>query len=157
MAPPLPHPAVNTDRNLLFGILAFQNALLTREALVAGMQAWLYDKGKPLGQILVEQGALGSDEHALLEALVQKHLQRHGNDPVQSLAAVSSLGSVRQQLNGIADPDLHACLAHVSAARPPDDDPYATRAGAWTGWAGGSALPHPAAARSRRPGRGVRG
>jgi serine/threonine-protein kinase len=96
------------------------------------MQAWLYDKGKPLGQILVEQGALGTDEHALLQALVQKHLQRHGNDPVQSLAAVSSLGSVRQQLNGIADPDLHASLAHVSVARPADEDPYATRAPAVT-------------------------
>jgi hypothetical protein len=36
MTPPQLNPAVNTDRNLLFGILAFQNALLTREALVAG-------------------------------------------------------------------------------------------------------------------------
>jgi hypothetical protein len=115
------------DRNLLFGILALQMDFVSREALAQAMNAWVLDKAKPLGQILVEQHALSSQRHALLEALVQEHLQQHGNDTQQSLAAVSSLGSVRAALRQLADPDLQASLAHVSPDRTPEDS-WATAA-----------------------------
>src|SRR5262249_56836488 len=62
----------------------------------------------------------------LLEALVQKHLALHGNDPEQSLAALSSVGPARQELERIADPDVQASLRHASAAHPKDPDPAAT-------------------------------
>jgi serine/threonine-protein kinase len=119
----------SADRNLLFGILALQMDFINRDALVGAMHAWVLAKDKPLGQILVEQGKLGVEEHGLLNALVQKHLQKHGNDPAQSLAAVSSLGSVEQSLRQIADPDVSASLGHVPRgdAGPPVDR-YATRA-----------------------------
>src|SRR5260370_40573111 len=94
----------NADRNLLFGILALQMDFISRDALIAAMSAWVLDKAKPLGQILVEQGALRGDAHTLLEALVQKHLELHDNDPSKSLASVSSIDSVRQRLQEIADP-----------------------------------------------------
>ena len=45
------------DRNLLFGILALQMDFITRDALIAAMNAWVLEKAKPLGQILAEQGA----------------------------------------------------------------------------------------------------
>jgi tRNA A-37 threonylcarbamoyl transferase component Bud32 len=122
-----PAPARPADRNLLFGILALQMDFLSRDVLIAAMHAWVLDKAKPLGQILLEQGALRPDTHALLEALVGKHLEMHGGDPERSLASVSSLGSVRRDLEQVADSELHASLAHVSAARAPDADPYATR------------------------------
>jgi hypothetical protein len=115
------------DRNLLFGILALQMDFITRDALIAGMNAWVLDKSKPLGQLLKEQGALGTEEHALLEALVKKHLQLHGDDPHKSLAAVSSVGSVREELRGIKDGDLEQSLAHVPEDRTPKDDPLKTR------------------------------
>src|SRR5262245_60718791 len=115
------------DRNLLFGILALQMDFVSRDQLVTAMNAWVLDKAKPLGQILQDQGALSADAHALLEALVQKHLQLHGNDPQKSLAALSSVASAREPLEQIADADVQASLAVVSAA-PEEDDPYATRA-----------------------------
>jgi hypothetical protein len=118
----------NTDRNLLFGILALQLDFISREALVKAMNAWVLEKAKALGQILVEQQALASERHALLEALVQEHLKQHGNDPEQSLAAVSSVASVRDELKQIADPDLHASLAYVSAGRQAEAGSWATRA-----------------------------
>src|SRR5262249_44676680 len=65
--------------------------------------------------------------HALLEALVQEHLKQHGNDPEQSLAAVSSLGSARDDLRRIADADVQASLVQVAAARQAEDDPDRTR------------------------------
>jgi serine/threonine-protein kinase len=112
----------HADRNLLFGILALQMDFIRRDQLVAAMNAWVLDKHKPLGQILVEQQALGADERAVLEALVDKHLHRHGADPEKSLAAVGSLGSLRKELEQVIDPDVQASLAHVSAAPPADAD-----------------------------------
>src|SRR5260370_34597296 len=123
-APDLPFAA---DRNLLFGILALQMDFIRRDALIAAMHAWVLDKAKPLGEILREQKVLGADEHALLEALVQKHLALHGNEPAKSLAALSSVGSARQELEQIADPELHASLAHVSAASQAAEAAYVTR------------------------------
>jgi hypothetical protein len=117
----------SADRNLLFGILALQMDFISRDALIQAMHAWVLEKSKDLGQILLEQKALGGDEHALLEALVQKHLHKHSNDPERSLAAVSSVGSVRQELQQIADADVQASLAHVSAGRPAGEDSWATK------------------------------
>src|SRR5437588_10434793 len=113
-----------TDRNLLFGILALQMDFIKRDALITAMNAWVLDKAKPLGQILVEQGALRQDAHAVLEALVQKHLHFHGDDPARSLAAVSAAGSVREQLHEIADADVQASLAQVGTACQEDGDPH---------------------------------
>jgi serine/threonine-protein kinase len=123
MSEPAPSPA-SADRNLLFGILALQMDFVSKDALVKAMHAWVLAKHKPLGQILVEQGALREDTRAALEVVVAKHLELHGGDPQQSLASVSSIRSVRQDLEQLADPDLQASLALVSAARQagPDTD-----------------------------------
>ncbi|MBI1831796.1 MAG: hypothetical protein HYR84_10135 [Planctomycetes bacterium] len=91
-----------TDRNMLFGILALQMDFIRRDALIAAMNAWVLDKEKPLGQILLAQNALTPETYALLEALVQKHLELHGNDVERSLAAMSSVGPVRGELERIA-------------------------------------------------------
>src|SRR5579862_5179938 len=102
------------DRNLLFGILALQMDFITRDALIAAMNAWVLEKAKPLGQILAEQGALAADAHQLLEAMVRKHLQVHGNDPRQSLAALGPADALCGELTRIADPDVQASLGHVA-------------------------------------------
>jgi serine/threonine-protein kinase len=121
----------NADRNMLFGVLALQMDFITRDQLVAAMQAWVNEKGKPLGQILREQRVLPDDIYTLLEALVQKHLALHGNDPEKSLAAVSSAASLRQDLKQVADADVQASLGHVGKTRKQEGaDPYATMAGA---------------------------
>src|SRR5262245_60851564 len=69
-------PQPSADRNLLLGILALQMDFVGRDALIAAMHAWVLDKAKPLGQILQEQRALPPEERALLETLVDRHLQR---------------------------------------------------------------------------------
>jgi serine/threonine-protein kinase len=97
-----------------------------RDALVAAMNAWVLAKGRTLGDILADQGALRPEHRTLLEALVQAHLAQHDNDPQKSLAAVSSLGSARQDLEAIADPDVQASLGVAAAARRAADDPDAT-------------------------------
>jgi WD40 repeat protein/serine/threonine protein kinase len=116
----------NADRNLLFGILALQNDFISREELIAAVSVWLQDKQKSLGQILLEREALPTDEHALLVALVKKHVERHDNDPEKSLASVSAVEtSIREELRRLGDADVEGSLVHVAANK--ESDPYATQ------------------------------
>jgi serine/threonine-protein kinase len=109
------------DKNLLFGILALQMDFVGKDALIQGMHAWVLDKARPLGQILVAQGALDPANQALLEPLVDAHIRQHGDDPQQSLVSVSSVGSLCQELAQVADADVQASLAHLPAAPRKDD------------------------------------
>lgn len=107
-------PSAASDLNLLFGVLALQMDFVSQKALIVGMHAWVLDKVKPLGIILCEQGALGQAEHDLIDALVQKHLERHDNDPVKSLAALSNVSDLfRQELKDVPDTDVQASIARA--------------------------------------------
>jgi len=118
------------DRNLLLGIIALQMDFISRDALIAAMNAWVLDKATALSQILQGQGALTESRRSLLDALVEEHLKLHEHDIQKSLGALRAIGSVRDDLARIADPDLHASLPQVSAARGPeeaDGDPFRTQ------------------------------
>ncbi|HEV3004055.1 MAG TPA: serine/threonine-protein kinase, partial [Pirellulales bacterium] len=106
------------DRNLLLGILALQNNFIDRHTLVGAFDCWTADKARSLGDILVELGKLDAEQNQLLDALVAQHLKQHGGDADKSLAAVSSLGSVREELEQIADPDFQASLAGAAICSP---------------------------------------
>src|SRR5581483_8405721 len=96
---PTPSPArAASDRNLLFGILALQMDFVTRDQLVAAMHAWVLDKAKALGDLLVAQKAMAAERRQLLDALVQEHLRQHGNDAEKSLQALSSAGPAGGEL-----------------------------------------------------------
>ena len=79
-APPSSH-----DRNLLFGILAFQLDFVSQQQLVEAMQAWLLEKGRPVADIMLERGWLSPPRHKLLLDLVAEHVRHHDDDPQQSL------------------------------------------------------------------------
>jgi serine/threonine-protein kinase len=121
-------PSPAADRNLLFGILALQMDFVSCEALLQGMNAWVLQKDTPLGHVLQKHGALGEAEHGLVEAVVQRHLERHGHDAHESLAAFSSVGSVRQELARIADADVQASLARVAVPTPTEANRWHTGA-----------------------------
>src|SRR4051812_10689774 len=95
--------SASADRNLLFGILALQMDFINRDALIAAMHAWVLDKAKSIGQVLVEQGALSYERWSMLETLVQEHLKQHSNDAQQSLAAVAAAPALRKQLDQVSD------------------------------------------------------
>ncbi len=101
------------DRNLLLGIIALQKDFISRDGLIAAMNAWVLEKTRPLAEILLIQKAITGERCALLEALVNEHIIQHGNDLQRSLAAVSSLESIRSALEQIADADIQATLAFV--------------------------------------------
>jgi eukaryotic-like serine/threonine-protein kinase len=121
-------PARQAGLNLLFGVLALQNNFIGRDELLAAFAGWVADKARPLAQLLVDRGALDEARLALLEALVGEHLKQHGGDTEASLAAVSSLGSVREDLEQIGDPELHASLAGMTSRPAADTGATATYA-----------------------------
>src|SRR5438552_2463525 len=101
------------DRNLLFGILALQMDFIRRDALISAMNAWVLEKAKPLGRILLDQGALATADHELLEVLVERHLEKHDHDAQRSLAALGAPDGVCADLRRIADADVEASLAQL--------------------------------------------
>jgi serine/threonine-protein kinase len=115
--------ASSSDRNLLFGILALQMDFITRDALVAGMNAWVLQKNRPLGDLLVEQGALAAADQALLEPLVRRHVEQHGGDASKSLASLSSVDWIGPALEpvGKADRDVQETLAKIQQGQSATD------------------------------------
>jgi serine/threonine-protein kinase len=90
---------------------------ISRDALIQAMNAWILQKQKPLGEILHEQAALGESERSVLEALVEKHLERHRHDARESLAAVGAGPAIRAELSQIPDGDIQASLSSIFSTR----------------------------------------
>jgi WD40 repeat protein/serine/threonine protein kinase len=72
--PPLPP---GPDRNLLYGMLALQMNFISRDALLAAVQAWMFDRTKELGQILQDQGQLTAERRQALDQLVADYIRAH--------------------------------------------------------------------------------
>jgi tRNA A-37 threonylcarbamoyl transferase component Bud32 len=116
----------DAPRDLLFGLLALQNGMVGRDQLVAAFGAWTASDC-PMADHLAEQAKLGADERALLAALVENHLKRHGNDPERSLAALDLNRSTRESLANAGGPAVEATLAHVGSGSGADGDGDADR------------------------------
>jgi serine/threonine protein kinase len=110
---------VSPDRNLLFGILALQNNLVSRDQLVEAMNAWVLARHRPLGELLLDRGALGQEEHVLIEALIERQLARHQGDIYKSLQALELSPATCSLVAELPDNDLLAFLPSP-ATRPPE-------------------------------------
>jgi serine/threonine protein kinase/transposase len=107
----MPTPTPSADRNLLFGLLALQMDFLTRDHLLEAMNAWMLEKGTPLGEILCRRGVLAEDDRTDIDRIVEKHVKRHGGDAQASLAAVRVEAKVRASLAALVDADIQSSLA----------------------------------------------
>jgi serine/threonine-protein kinase len=123
----------NTDRNLLFGVLALQMGFVSRDELIGAMVGWMTDKGRPLGQILVDRGALGPDDLSPIELAVGRHLARHNEDAGRCLTDpdLGLFGTARDLAGRIGDAELQESLGRSLGQAPEapdattafDDDP----------------------------------
>ena len=109
-------PPVLAAESLLFGLLALQNNIIDRDVLLGAFNAWVADKSRSLGQILLDRNAISPARHALLAELVREHLQKHGQDPERSLAVLSVIPAVRDGLERLPDLDLQASLLYLRLA-----------------------------------------
>ncbi|WP_165068826.1 serine/threonine-protein kinase [Paludisphaera rhizosphaerae] len=103
----------DAGRDLLLGLLALQNDFVSRDALVAAFAAWVADRSRPLGRLLLDAGALSPPRLRLLEALAAEHLDHHQGDVDRSLAALPPVDWLQAALGKLGDRDLNARLAAV--------------------------------------------
>jgi tetratricopeptide (TPR) repeat protein/tRNA A-37 threonylcarbamoyl transferase component Bud32 len=111
---------VDTDRNLLFGVLALQADLITGDQFAEACSAWAARKTVPLADLLVERGWLEASDRADIEKLLERKLRKHGGEARESLAEVTT-DQVRQSLAGVDDPEVRRTFtpppqAHVLIA-----------------------------------------
>jgi serine/threonine-protein kinase len=110
------------DRSLLFGALAVQTALLSRQDLAATLEQWQRAPAQTLGALAVERGLLDADECRLLDGLVQRLLDRHGGDARQCLDSVGARHLLPQPLPTTQDAvrgDSAAPVSTTDSAQTP--------------------------------------
>jgi hypothetical protein len=104
--------APDTDRNLLFGVLALQLDLLDRDRFVEACGAWAARKDTSLADLLLERGWLTPQDKADVDRLLERKLQKHG-DVHRSLAAVAG-PEVRRALDTVDDAEVEKSLASLA-------------------------------------------
>jgi hypothetical protein len=112
-----PHSPVQTDRNLLFGVLALQADLLDAQQFAQACTAWSACKHVALADLLVERGVLTADDRRDVERLLHRKLKKHSDDVHASLAACFQKPTSRL-LAGVADPDLQHSLSICMEDQP---------------------------------------
>jgi hypothetical protein len=89
--------AIAADRNLLFGLLALQNGLINQAQLVAAFQSWTLDRARALADHLITIGHLNQAQRAVVEAMADLHVAKHG-DIARNLAAIPAGRSTHESL-----------------------------------------------------------
>jgi serine/threonine protein kinase/tetratricopeptide (TPR) repeat protein len=109
---------MDTDRNLLFGVLALQADLIDSAQFVQACTLWANQKQTLLADLLVKHGWLTPEEQNDVERLLARKLKKHGGDVRASLAEVT-IDSVRQSLAAVADPGIRQSLAGLTTPPAP--------------------------------------
>jgi eukaryotic-like serine/threonine-protein kinase len=101
----------NTDRNLLFGVLALQADVLDADQFIKACTLWTTRKQIALADLLIELGWVTPGDKADVERLVERKLKRHGGDPRAGLAAVAD--HVKHSLAALQDDDIQRSLCDL--------------------------------------------
>ena len=71
---------MDTDRNLLFGVLALQADLITAAQFAEACAAWATRKTAPLAELLLERSWITPADREQVEKLLERKLKKHGGD-----------------------------------------------------------------------------
>ncbi len=108
---------METDRNLLFGVLALQADLIDARQFVAACTAWSTRKDVPLAELLIERGWITATDQADVERLLERKLKKHSQDVRASLAAVLS-ADLRGSLAALDDPEIGETVVKLGRNGP---------------------------------------
>jgi PAS domain S-box-containing protein len=107
---------MDSDRNLLFGVLALQADLIDSVQFVEACTLWTTRKQAALADLLVERGWIAPADKEHVEYLVERKLQKHGGDAQASLADAPD--HVKRSLAALDDADIQRSLAGL----PPSEN-----------------------------------
>ena len=75
------YPVMDTERQLLFGLLALRAGLIQARSLAAAWSAWCAQPDHPLADLLVEWGHLTRADSAAVEVLLEREIKKHDGKP----------------------------------------------------------------------------
>lgn len=106
-----------TDRNLIAGVMALQLNCITPTQLIAGMQAWVFEKELPLEDLLLRQQSISAETCDFIKSIVSKYIELYGGSAAQSLASLSSVDDMVESVKDLVDPDLQASISQLVKTR----------------------------------------
>ncbi len=78
---------MDTERNLLFGVVAFQNGAVDADGLAETCAAWNSESTLPLADMMVDRGLMTVEQKTQVERAVERELASYGGDPHATLVA----------------------------------------------------------------------
>jgi PAS domain S-box-containing protein len=100
---------MDTDRNLLFGVLALQADLIDATQFIEACLLWTTRKTEPLADLLVERGSIEAADKVHIEYLLERKLRKYGGNMHASLAAIPD--DIKRSLATLGDDDIERSLA----------------------------------------------
>jgi tetratricopeptide (TPR) repeat protein len=100
---------MDTDRNLLFGVIALQLDLIDRDGFAEACAAWASHKSTPLADLMVERGWLAAADRDEVERVLRRRLDRRQGDVKASLQ--QTVNHVQPPIAGIEDAEIARSLA----------------------------------------------
>lgn len=110
-------PGMDTDRNLLFGVLALQLDLIDASQFAEACAAWASRKKQPLSDLLRERGWITDDDRRDVDRLLERKLRKHGGNVHESLLTLAD-ADVRAAVQDITDPEIRETLSILPLPRP---------------------------------------
>ena len=71
---------MDSDRNLLFGVLALKADLIDATQFAEACSAWAATKSTPLADLLRQRGWISADDRTDVEKLLERKLRKYGGD-----------------------------------------------------------------------------
>jgi len=99
----------NAEQNLIFAGLGLQLGIIAKDKVIRAFTEWLFDKTRPLGEILVHQKAITPEQRKTLESAVTAHIQQKGGEQ-KALASLNHVKDLESDLDHLADNDLNQSL-----------------------------------------------
>jgi len=99
----------NAKHNLIFAGLGLQLGVIAKDKVIRAFTEWLFDKARPLGEILVHQESITPEQRKALESAVEAHIQQEGSEQ-KALASLNHVKDLESDLGHLADNDLNQSL-----------------------------------------------
>src|SRR5271170_609578 len=101
---PFVEAPMDTERNLLFGVIALQNGVVDADRLTETYADWVTEPTQPLADLFVKRGVMTDEQKTEVEKVVASELQANGGDPQATLAATID-GRCREAIRRVAGAD----------------------------------------------------
>jgi eukaryotic-like serine/threonine-protein kinase len=106
---------MNTDQNLLFGVLALQLEFVDGQQFVEACGVWATRKETSLGDVMLERGWIDAEAKHQVEELLDRKLRKHRGDARTALGTVAD-ADLRNLLHNVKDRDVDETLSLLAPA-----------------------------------------